>query len=243
MSIDGVLRHVRANDALETGIFQHVAGTYDGTAMRLFLNGVEVGNLTVSGAVDAGNGVELGSVGEPLDGALDEAAIYGKALSPAELQQHYQNGLRGLGYSGEGPGDACEVILDGIHYPIQIISNSTVSGLRFNQTEMRIGFTLTGESGNNGYCNATIPKSLLKGIPWMIRIDDAIVDFNEETNDTHTFLYFTFMQGSALKVTIEGTWIVPEFSPLPPIILVTLSLVNVALTKLRRKLRKLLLRS
>jgi uncharacterized repeat protein (TIGR01451 family) len=32
------------------------------------------------------------------DGIVDEVALYNKALSPAEIQQHYQNGLAGLGH-------------------------------------------------------------------------------------------------------------------------------------------------
>ena len=98
------------------------------------------------------------------------------------------------------------------HYPVFILSNSTVSNFNFNQTKMQISFDVTGESGITGCCNVTIPKSLLKGSPWTIKVDDTtITDFDEKMNATHTFLYFTYTHESPLHVAIEGTWVVPEY--------------------------------
>ena len=53
---------------------------------------------------------------------------------------------------------------------------------------------------------------------------------------THTFLYFTYTHESPLQVTIEGTWVVPEFPPaiiLP--LLMILSLITVVFVKLKEK--------
>jgi branched-chain amino acid transport system substrate-binding protein len=126
-----------------------------------------------------------------------------------------------------------DVVLDDIRYPVSILSNSTVSNFNFNQTGMQISFDVTGDSGIAGYCNVTIPKSLLTGNPWTIKIDDTpITDFDEKTNDTHTFLYFTYTHESPLQVTIEGKWVVPEFPAaiiLPLFMLFTL--IAVALAK------------
>ena len=41
-------------------------------------------------------------------GSIDEVAIYNRTLSGAEIQQHYQDGLNGHGYEGDGIGDACD---------------------------------------------------------------------------------------------------------------------------------------
>ena len=49
MKIGGDLRHIRVDNVLQIEVFQHVAGTYDGNFMRLYLNGEEVGSLEVSG--------------------------------------------------------------------------------------------------------------------------------------------------------------------------------------------------
>ena len=58
------------------------------------------------------------------------------------------------------------------------------------------------------------------------KVDDKpITDFDEKTNDTYTFLYFTYTHESSLQVTIEGIWVVPEFPS--AIILPVLMIVSV----------------
>jgi len=105
-----------------------------------------------------------------------------------------------------------DVVVDEIHYPVSILSNSTVSEFNFNQTEMQISFNVTGDSDVTGYCNVTIPNGLLTDSPWTIKVDNTtIIDYDDKTNDTHTFLYFTYAHESPLRVTIKGTWVVPEF--------------------------------
>jgi hypothetical protein len=102
---------------------------------------------------------------------------------------------------------------------------------------MQISFDVTGESGTAGYCKVTIPKSFLTGNPWTIKIDNTtITNFDEKTNDTHTFLRFTYTHESPLRVTIEGTWVIPEF-PLAIILplFTILSLVSVVFMKLKKK--------
>ena len=46
-------------------------------------------------------------VGYYLEGMLDEAALYNRALTAAEIQQHYNNGVagRGIDYVAPGNGD------------------------------------------------------------------------------------------------------------------------------------------
>ncbi|MFQ6013253.1 MAG: extracellular solute-binding protein, partial [Thermoplasmata archaeon] len=93
MEIDAILRHIRVNDVLQAGVFHHVAGTYDGTTMRLYLDGAEVGNLSISGTVGVGTGVRFSD--EPLDGLLDEVEIFNRALSAAEILDIYDAGSAG----------------------------------------------------------------------------------------------------------------------------------------------------
>jgi hypothetical protein len=95
MRIDGSLWHVRANNALQVAVFHHVAGTYDGNVMRLFVDGVEVGNFAVSGMVAVGNNVALSSPPGPapaLNGAVDEVTIYDRALTASEIQAIFDAG-------------------------------------------------------------------------------------------------------------------------------------------------------
>jgi VCBS repeat-containing protein len=74
------------------GTWMHVAATYDGSVMRLYINGVEEANLTLP----AGTKIKLNDV--PLSigaqstpsryfkGWMDDARIYHRALSPEEIE-------------------------------------------------------------------------------------------------------------------------------------------------------------
>jgi len=98
-------------------------------------------------------------------------------------------------------------------YNVRTLTNSTLQDFIFNQQLMQISFNVEGLSGRKGFCNITIPKSLLRGNPWAITIDDAPISDPEVTESpTHTSLYFTYTHGSIYHVIIQGTWVIPEFS-------------------------------
>jgi len=88
VTINSSLHHILVNNALSTsGVWVHVAGTYDGSTMRLYLNGTEQpGAVSVSGTVATGGGIHLSSSGETLNGRLDDVRVYSRALSATEIQ-------------------------------------------------------------------------------------------------------------------------------------------------------------
>ena len=95
-------------DPLPIDEWSHVVGTYQRNTMRIYLNGMEQGSLDVrgSGVLEINNedvyiGLASWSLTGYFNGAIDEVAIYSRTLSVSEIQQHYQNGLKGLGYLGE----------------------------------------------------------------------------------------------------------------------------------------------
>jgi hypothetical protein len=71
-------------------VWTHVAGTYDGTTLRLYINGVQVASLNQSGAIATSTGpLRIGGNslwGEFFQGRIDEVRIYNRALTPAEIQ-------------------------------------------------------------------------------------------------------------------------------------------------------------
>ncbi len=80
--------------------WSHVAGTYDGSTIRVYLNGVEVASTPASGvlatsATNLGIGKLDGATFRNFDGLIDEPAIYNRALTAAELQAIYQAGSAG----------------------------------------------------------------------------------------------------------------------------------------------------
>lgn len=79
---DGLLHHIWAREVLQERVFHHVAGTYDGHMMRLYLDGAEVGKCERTGPLRTEEGVLFGY---SLDGLLDEVRVYGRALAPWEI--------------------------------------------------------------------------------------------------------------------------------------------------------------
>ena len=68
----------------------HVAATYDGSEMRLYLNGAEVGSIAKSGSLSRGRDVPVHIGRSPegsnyLRGAIDDVRIYSSALSATEI--------------------------------------------------------------------------------------------------------------------------------------------------------------
>jgi hypothetical protein len=68
----------------------HLAATYDGSALRLYVNGTQVSTLAVSGSIVAtGGAVKIGGNsiwGEYFKGMIDDVRIYNRALSATEVQ-------------------------------------------------------------------------------------------------------------------------------------------------------------
>ena len=82
-------REAEGTVALPLNTWTHLAGTYDGTTMRLYVNGVQVGTRAQTGNVAAsartlrigGNSIW----GEYFNGLIDDVRIYNRALTPAEI--------------------------------------------------------------------------------------------------------------------------------------------------------------
>jgi hypothetical protein len=77
---------------IRTGEWVHAAAVYDGSRMRLYQNGVEVGATRKTGSVAVGATVPVlignnpGS-GRPFDGLIDEMRIYSRALTAREISE------------------------------------------------------------------------------------------------------------------------------------------------------------
>jgi hypothetical protein len=80
----------RGTSQLPLNAWTHLAGTYDGTTLRLYVNGVQVGSRPVTGALLTSTGaLRIGgnSVwGEFFQGRIDEVRVHNRALSATEVQ-------------------------------------------------------------------------------------------------------------------------------------------------------------
>jgi hypothetical protein len=81
---------LKGTAALTLNAWAHLATTYDGTTLRLYVNGTQVATKAVSGAITSAAGnVKIGGNsiwGEWFRGLIDDVRIYNRALSAAEVQ-------------------------------------------------------------------------------------------------------------------------------------------------------------
>jgi hypothetical protein len=90
ISINEILmKHIWVPIDWEPNVFHHVACTYDGSTMRLYMDGGLVGDLFVGLPSASSDGVWINSGGECLDGLIDEVSIYNRALSDEEILEIY----------------------------------------------------------------------------------------------------------------------------------------------------------
>lgn len=103
VSRDGVHTHcaqVNSSSRIPTDAWTHVAATYDGSALRLYINGNLDATLPYSGGIYPGTddmaiganvgGMRPGSMAAPFVGLIDELSVYNRALSPAQIKSIYQ---------------------------------------------------------------------------------------------------------------------------------------------------------
>ena len=91
--------YVTTTVAPTPGVWEHVVGTWDGAMLRLYLNGVQIGSKPFTGPLGSPTldfeianyhyDVALVGFDHFFGGALDDVALYGRALSPAEIKSHY----------------------------------------------------------------------------------------------------------------------------------------------------------
>lgn len=89
----GGVTSVDGTTALVVGTWYHVAGTYDGSDLRVYVNGVEENSAAKTGNIDsttapvrlgAGSGTTIASE-EPFHGFIDDPRIYDRVLSAEEI--------------------------------------------------------------------------------------------------------------------------------------------------------------
>jgi uncharacterized repeat protein (TIGR03803 family) len=98
--INGVGWQGTSGGSVVTNQWTHLAGSYDGTALRIFVNGVQVNSGGLSGALlPSSSPLNLGrdpsNTNRLFDGFIDEVSIYDRALSSNEIAAIYASGSAG----------------------------------------------------------------------------------------------------------------------------------------------------
>jgi len=84
--------NVSSSTIPQNGVWYHVAGTYDGSTARLYVNGIQENAVSASGNLVLPTWVEIGSVNTPtgrynyFEGVLDEVKVWNRALSASEIR-------------------------------------------------------------------------------------------------------------------------------------------------------------
>ena len=95
LNAGGVTTDLNSGATLSVNTWHHIAGTYDGTAMRFYIDGVLDSSVAKTGAMtDNGSNVQIGRRSNNrmfFKGALDEARIYDRALSSQEVKDLYDS--------------------------------------------------------------------------------------------------------------------------------------------------------
>jgi hypothetical protein len=89
---------------LAANTWYHLAGTYDGTTIRLYVNGAACGTpTTTSVALDTSSPIQFANSNPTATTrAIDDVRIYNRALSAAEITTQYQSYNSALGLGGAG---------------------------------------------------------------------------------------------------------------------------------------------
>jgi hypothetical protein len=92
---------------------------------------------------------------------------------------------------------------------MQVVSNSSVSGLVFDSNRGILNFTVSGTSVSLGFFNVTLAKTLLHGRP--IVLVDGMEHSAIVTEDTSFWYVYATYSHSEHHITVGGAETVPEF--------------------------------
>ena len=171
----------------------HVVGTYDGTTMRIYVNGALEGTAARSGAVNdssfggvlAGGG--WGTLPSPaFQGRLDEVAIYGTALSTARVQAHYFAGAPAT-------------------YASTVMADSPVAYWRLGEAS---GSSAADSSGNGN--GGSYSGGVTLGAPALINDPNTAASF--DGNDDRMYFSDSASLSPTAAISLEA-WVRPNAVP------------------------------
>jgi len=137
-----------------------------------------------------------------------------------------------------------QITVEPTTYNVVTVSNSSISNFTFTTLAPggEISFNATGLEDTKGFCNITIPKSLMWG-SFTVYVDgNPPLKLIQSSNATHTSLYFTYWH-STRKIQVQSTEVIPEFpTSIIPLLFTIMSLTTVIMAKAWSKKRRSLLK-
>lgn len=138
---------------ITTGVWYHVAWTYDQSAMKLYLNGQPVLTNVIGAKPIAASSSNLHISGDDnnhvyFDGQIDEPAVYNRALSAAEIAAIYNAGSAGI--CGPAPAIATPPQNQTVECGSNVSVSVTVTGILPLAYQWYFGSTAISGATNSG---------------------------------------------------------------------------------------------
>lgn len=136
---------------LNNGVAHHIVGTYDGTTIRLYVDGTQVATKALAGPIKT-TGMPFQAAAQDgtssqYQGVLDEVAYYTTALSAGRILAHYNAGV-------SAPPDPPEILTtvlpdgqSGVPYETELEVDGTAGTWSITSGSLPIGLALDPDTG------------------------------------------------------------------------------------------------
>ncbi len=233
-AVDNDLVYTTPTQQLQVYRNHHVVGTYDGTTMRLYVDGVLRGSMTSTlELADHAGPLTLGSGGSgAFPGDVDEPAVYGHALTATDVSDHHTAGQRPYRETVIGDGPAFYMRFEDTRWPggAKPLSEDNASGLNdgqfaaglFAESNMGLGVggCCTGISRGDVFdFSGTAPFALEAWVrPNQLDSTSTRVFSKEVTNATghHGYLMYAGASGFG-AIRRDGAGSDGVFAAIPPV--------------------------
>lgn len=133
------------------------------------------------------------------------------------------------------------VVVDSQTFQIVVVTNSTipVQTFNFSKENKELDFNVTGPSGTSGFCNVTIPRTMLD----CASLDEWVIFANgtdirnaclKSRNANYTYIFIPYTH-SAQLIQVKCTWVVREFPSVIIVLLFTISTLLAAIVYRRKR--------
>jgi parallel beta-helix repeat protein len=124
-------------------------------------------------------------------------------------------------------------------FPVDTVSNSTISSLKFSQETMSVSFNVATNS-SVGFSRVTIPTQLLwcnTPNEWQVLADGIPIEHTILETLNNTYIYFTYSNSTEI-IEIKSTYTIPEFKPLMLLPFLLTIITIIAILKPKKKKHK-----
>ncbi|MEI7603817.1 MAG: LamG-like jellyroll fold domain-containing protein [bacterium] len=162
-SSPGSGRWIWSTTAPQMGVWYYVVGVYDGSYLRMYVNGVQESYTTLTGTIIPNSSPlyisQWGESGRYFNGNIDEVAIYSRALSATEIADRYARGSTDL------------------NFQVRSCSDSACTGKSFIGPD-GTSSTYYSEINNSGSTPPTFNFSSLSGRYFQYKADFTTINSN-----------------------------------------------------------------